>query len=276
MLVFGIVLLVLFGLYENFLAPKSFLPISLLLDRTVLGSCIYAALAFVSFYIWDSYFYSFLIVVNNLSVTHASYVTNIYSIGSCAWGVIVGLLIRYSGRFKWLALWFGVPVSVLGVALMVRFRQPDVNIGFIVMCQILIALGGGTTVICEQIAVMAATTHQNVAVALAVQNAFASVGGAIGSSISAAVWTGVFPKRLAEYLPSETQGNLTEIYGSLVVQSSYPVRSATRSAIERAYGDAQKYMLSAGAAFLAVGIFAVIAWRDIGVKNNKQIRGVVL
>ncbi|KAF4548188.1 MFS siderochrome iron transporter 1-like protein [Elsinoe fawcettii] len=276
MLVFGIILLIIFGLYEKFLAPKSFLPIALLFDRTVFGSCVYGALAFVSFYIWNSYFYSFLIVVNGESIANASYIRNIYSIGSCFWAVIVGLLIKISGRFKALALFIGVPLSVLGVALMVAFRRPDVNIGYIVMCQIFIAFGGGTTVICQQIAVMAATTHQNIAVALAIQYAFASVGGAIGSSISAAVWTSVFPQRLQTYLPPESQGNFTQIYGDMTVQSSYAIGSPTRDAISRAYGDAQHYMLIAATCFLAFGWFFVLIWKDIGVKRNKQVKGLVV
>ncbi|THX77769.1 major facilitator superfamily transporter [Aureobasidium pullulans] len=275
MLVFGIIILILFGVYEKFFAPKSFLPIAMLSNRTVLGSSIYGALAFVSFYIWNSFFYSFLIVVNDLSISKAVLIRNIYTLGSCSWALIVGLLIRFSGRYKWLALYFGVPLSVLGVGLMVAFRQPDVNIGFIVMCQIFIALGGGTTVICQQVAVMAAVSHQEVAVALAIQYAFTSIGGAIGSSIAAAIWTGVYPARLQAYLPAESQANFTQIYGSIVVQSSYEMGSPTRNAIARSYGEAQRYMLIAATSFLAVGIFAVMIWHDINVKQKKQTKGHV-
>lgn len=276
MLVFGIVLLIIFGVYERFFAPKSFLPMGLLFNRTVFGSCVYAALAFISYYIWNSFFMSFLIVVNDQSVTHASYIANIYSIGACFWSVIVGLLIKASGRFKWLALYFGVPISVLGVALMVVFRQPSVNVGYIIMCQIFIAFGGGTTVICQQMAAMAATDHQRVAVVLAIQYAFASIGGAIGQSISAAIWTGVFPDRLMRYLPEDAMEDFALIYGDMTVQSSYPVGSPTRTAITQAYGDSQRYMLIAATCFLAVGWFFVLMWRDISVKHNKQVRGNVV
>jgi MFS family permease len=275
MLVFGILLLIIFGLYERFFAPKSFLPMGMLFDRTVFGSCVYAALAFASFYIWNSYFFSFLVVVQNQTITHASYITNIYSIGSCFWAVIVGLLIRYSGRFKWLPLYFGVPMSVLGVALMVVFRQPNVNIGYIIMCQIFIAFGGGTTVITQQLAATAAVDHGSVAVVLAIQYAFANVGGAIGQSISAAIWTGVFPDRLMRYLPEDAIENFASIYGDMTVQSSYPWGSPARSAINQAYGDAQHYMLIGGACFLAFGFFFVLIWRDISVKHSKQTKGNV-
>ncbi|EAS36082.1 siderophore iron transporter [Coccidioides immitis RS] len=276
LIIFGGLLVIAFALYEKLFAPVTFIPFDLLTDRTVLGACILAGVLFVSFYIWNSFFFSFLLVVNNLSVTHASYIRNIYSIGSCLWAIVVGILIRWSGRFKWLAVWFGVPFTILGVGLMIRFRQPDVNVGYIVMCQIFIAFAGGTLVICEQMAVMAATSHQFVAVVLAIEGMFSHIGGAVGSTIATAVWTGVFPKKLAEYLPPESQGNLTAIYGDVAIQSSYPVGSPTRNAINRAYGDAQKYMLIAATAILSLAVVSTAVWRDIKVKDFKQVKGRVV
>ncbi|KAK4154110.1 major facilitator superfamily domain-containing protein [Chaetomidium leptoderma] len=274
--VVGGLLLIGFALYEKFVAPKTFIPYELLMDRTVLGACILAGVLFISFFIWDSYFSSFLQVVNGLNMTHTSYITNIYSIGSCFWSLVVGLLIRVTGRFKWLALYFGVPVTILGVGLMIAFRQPDVNIGYIVMCQIFIAVSGGTLVICEQMAVMAATTHQYIAVVLAVEAMFANVGGAIGSTVASAIWNGVFPQRLAEHLPAESQGNLTGIVASLPTQLSYPIGSPTRTAIQRAYGDAQRIMLIASTVVQVISIAAVVVWRDIKVKDFKQVKGLVV
>jgi MFS family permease len=276
MVVIGGLMLIAFGLYEKYLAPKTFIPWSLLTNRTVIGACILAATLFVEFYIWDSYFSSFLQVVNNLSVTKASYVVNIYSIGSCFWALVVGSLIRYTGRFKWLALYFGVPVTILGVGLMIKFRQPDTNVGFLVMCQIFIAFGGGTLVICEEIAVMAATSHQYIAVVLAVEGMFANVGGAIGSTIAGAIWTGTFPNKLAEYLPADAQANLTDIYESLDVQISYEWGSETRNAIAHAYGESQRYMLIAATTILILALVSVAVWRDIQVKDFKQTKGRVV
>ncbi|RPA75052.1 siderophore iron transporter [Ascobolus immersus RN42] len=274
-LVFGVLLLVGFVVFERYFAPVTFIPYELLLDRSVVGACILAATLFVSFYIWNSYFYSFNIVVMNQSITNASYIGNIYTIGSCFASLIVGLLIRWSGRIKWIALYFGVPVTILGVGLMMQFRQPGENIGYVVMCQIFIAFSGGACVITEQMIAMAATTHQYVAVVLAVEGMFSSVGGAIGSTIAAAVWQHVFPQKLREYLPESAQANVTDIAGSMIIQTSYAIGTPERDAINRAYGDAQRDMLIAATAVLAIGMAGVIAWRDIKVKNFKQVKGTV-
>ncbi|KAK0612108.1 hypothetical protein B0T14DRAFT_595618 [Immersiella caudata] len=240
-LVTGFVLLILFVVWEKYFAPKTFIPYSLLKDCTVLGDCILAGTLFISFYIWDSYFFSFLQTVVYLEITPASYVMNIYSIGSCFWSIIVGLVIRYNGRFKPVALYFSIPLTILGISLMLRFRT-------------------------KGIAAMAATTHQYIAVVLAVESMFASVGGAVGSTVAAAIWNGIFPQRLMEYLPAETKGNFTETHGSLVVQRSFPMGTPTKSAINSAYSEAQKWMLIASTAIQAVSIAS----------GFKQVKGLVV
>jgi hypothetical protein len=90
----------------------------------------------------------------NQTVTEATYKSSIYNMGPCFWCLVFGAILRHNGRLKWWAICFGVPLTVLRVGLMIRFRQPPSNIGYIVMCQIFIAFGGGTPVICEQMTVI--------------------------------------------------------------------------------------------------------------------------
>lgn len=269
-LVIGFSMLIAFVLYERFAAPKTFIPYRLLKNRTILGANILSGLLFVGFFLWNTYFSSFLQVVNGLNLDEATYVTNIYTVGSCLFSLVVGIVIRISGRYKWVALYFGVPVTVLGVGLMIHFRQPDESVGFVILSQLLIAFAGGACVITEQIAAMAATEHQYIAVVLALEGMFTSVGGGIGSSIAAAIWTDVFPAKLLEHLPEDSKLNAVAIYGSLTTQLSYAKGTPTRVAIEKAYGDSQKVMCIAATGTLALGLAAVMIWRDIQVKDLKQ------
>lgn len=276
MLVFGVVLLGVFVAYEKLVAPVQFFPYRLCLDRTIMGSMVLTAVMFIAYFIWDNFFLSFLQVVMNLTVTEATYVGKIFNIGSCLWGIVVGILVRWSGRFKWLAAYFAIPLTFLGTGLMIHFRQPGADIGYVVMCQIFIAFAGGTIVICQSMAAMASVTHQHIAVILAIQAMFSSIGASIGSTVASALWTGIFPNRLGRYLPPESQGNLTTIYGDLVTQLSYPVGSPTRDAIVRAYGDTQRLMLISSLGVLALAVPAVLVWRDIKVKDFKQVKGTVV
>lgn len=113
---------------------------------------------------------------------------------------------------------------------------------------------------------------------LAIEGMFSSIGGAIGSTVSSAIWQGIFPERLQRYLPEEIASNATAyglIYADIVTQLSYEVGSPTRHAIERAYGDAQRLMLVASSVILVGAIFSVIVWRDIKVTDFKQVKGRV-
>ena len=122
MIVFGVACFIGFAIWERFGAPVTLLPFDLMRDRTIIGGNLLAAVIFFGFYMWNGMFPSFLQVVSNLSFTEATYVSNIYSVGSCLWAFVAGLMIHRSGRFKCQALYFGVPVTILGAGLMIHFR----------------------------------------------------------------------------------------------------------------------------------------------------------
>ncbi|ORY64782.1 uncharacterized protein BCR38DRAFT_341994 [Pseudomassariella vexata] len=274
-LIFGGLLVITFVVWEKYFAPITFLPWPLLKNRTVFFTFTMVASLYCSWYLWDTYFYSFLIVVFNESVTNATYIGNIYTIGSVFWALVMGVIIRYNGRLKWPAVYFGVPMTILGVGLMIHFRQPDVNIGFIVMCHIFIAFGGGTLVICEQMTVMAVSAHQNIPAILAIEGLVARIGGAVGYAMAAGMWTGIFPKKLAKYLPADAQADLVSIYGDLTVQSSYPIGSPTRDAINRSYGETQRYMLITSVCLYSITWGSTFMWENINVKKVKPYDGLM-
>ncbi|KIW91342.1 uncharacterized protein Z519_08238 [Cladophialophora bantiana CBS 173.52] len=275
MLVLGVVLIITFVIWEKFFVSTTFMPYSLLLDRTVFGACILSATLFISYYCWASFLSSFLQVVNGLSVSDASYVQQTYTVCSVLCSVGVGAFIHYTGRFKPVCLFVGMPLSILGIGLMINFLGPSGNIGYIVMCQIFISVGSGIVVICDEIAILAATSHQHTAVCIAVLSMFASVGGAIGLTIASAIWQDTFPKKLADYLPAKDLPNLLLIYTDLSTQLSYPMGSDTRLAIQRAYADAQKMLLTAGTAVWVAGVIGVLMWRNINVIGIQQTKGHV-
>jgi hypothetical protein len=122
---------------------------------------------------------------------------------------------------------------------------------------------------------MAAGAHQHIAVLLAIDSLFSYIGGAVGATVSSAIWTKVFPEKLLLYLPPEELPNFLMIYGDLETETSYPVGSLTRTAIQHAYGDAQRMMLIAGTSLWILGLGAVLMWRDIQLKGLKQVKGHV-
>jgi MFS family permease len=276
MFTFGVLLTISFVLYEKYLAPVTFVPHRLLSDRTVIGAFSMATSLFTCYFVWESYFGSFLQVVSGLSIINTSYFFSIFSVGAPVVSLVAGLLIGHTGRFKWLALYFACPLIILGSGLMILFRRPGIKIGYIIMCQVFMAIAGGALSITGNVAVMAAVSHQHVAVILAMFGMFSYIGAAVGSTIAAAIRTSVFPEALLRFLPEEYKKDYRSIYASLTKQLSYPTGTPARYGIQLAYAESQKYMLIAATALQLVSLLGVLAWRDITVKDIKQVKGLVL
>ncbi|KAI2477558.1 Siderophore iron transporter mirB [Pyrenophora tritici-repentis] len=269
-LVFGALLIVAFGLWEKYGATVTFIPWPLLKNRTVIFTYTMAGSLYIGWYCWDSYFYSLLVVLFNQTPVHATWIANIYTMGSCFICILYGVALRYYGKLKIYSLFWGVPLTMLGVGLMIKFRQPDENIGYIVMCMLFISFGGGVLVVSEQTTLMAVSKQQDFPALLAVESMIIAIGSAIGSTVAGAIWTGVFPARLKANLPASALDNITNIYGNIDVQSGYPVGSPARDAINLSYGQTQKYMLISAVCVYCMTLFSVALWQNVDVRTMKQ------
>ncbi|KAL1836789.1 hypothetical protein VTJ49DRAFT_4646 [Mycothermus thermophilus] len=274
MIIVGFFVLVAFIVYEWKFSPRPMINFKVLSDRTVIGACLLAATYQISYYCWAYYFSSFLQVVNNLSVSEAGYVDNTFSVVSGVLLFIVGFAIRKTGYFKWL-LYIAVPLYILAQGLMIYFRRPHQSVGFLIMCEVFISIGGAIFIIIQQVAVLAAVDHQHVAVALSLIYVTGTTGGAIGATISGSIWTNTFHHALEKFLPESAKENIWDIYADLTVQLSYDWDSPTRLAIQEAYGYSQTRMLTAGTSFMVLAFVAVALMRNINVGKIAQTKGMV-
>ncbi|KAK0732140.1 major facilitator superfamily domain-containing protein [Lasiosphaeris hirsuta] len=274
MIVVGLVVLAAFVVNEIWLAPKPMLNFSLLSDRTVIGACLLSLTYQISYYCWANYFTSFLQVVNNVSLAEAGYISNTFNVVSGVLLLLVGLAIRKTGYFKWL-LYIAVPLYVLSQGLMIYFRQPGQNVGYLIMCQVFTSFGGSIFIIIQQVAVLAAVDHQHVSAALALLYVVGTTGGAIGATVSGSIWTNTFPGALERLLPEDALENFDAIYGDLDTQLSYEIGSETRLAIQEAYGYAQTRMLAAGTAIIALTFLWILLIKNINVSKIVQSKGNV-
>lgn len=158
---------------------------------------------------------------------------------------------------------------------MLKFRMPGTNVAYVVMCEVFTSLAGGTLAQVQQIAVMSTVPHRDVAVALAVLALVTAVGGAIGQSISGAIWTNTLPGLLRSYLPEELKADWATIYGDVETQLGYIWGSPAREAIVRAYGETQKYMLIASLASSAGSLVWVSILKNERLSDKQQTKGVI-
>jgi len=272
MLVVGLVMLIAFGFVQRYLSPKPVIPYNLLVSRSVLGACLLSVTYQVSAYCYKSYFTSFLQVVFDVSLSEAGYIDGSWDIISGVFLIVVGIAIRKTGYFKWL-LWIFVPVYMLGSGLLIYFRQPGMNVGFIVMCQVFLAMGGGTIIVCQQVGVLATSTHNNAAAVLGLLGVFGNIGGSVGNAISGAIWTHTLPGALQRTLPADVDWE--EVYNSLDVQTDYPMGSEIRTAIMNAYAESQRNLVIAGTAIMALALVWTLMIKNTNLAKVEQVKGML-
>lgn len=262
----------LFAVWEKMFAPVQFLPWNHLTDRTILGGSLVYGFMFTSIYCWDTYYGSYLQVVNNQSITTSGYILNAFSLGAAFLSPFIGMAARYTGNYKYIGA-IGMPLMIIGTGLLIKFRRPDTSTGLLVCGQLLNGFGSGFLSLCSQMAVMAPVTHQEVAVVLAIYGLFGSIGASIGETIAGALWTNELPKAMYNALPADSKNMTSEIYDSLIVQLSYPIGSPIRDAIIEAYASVMHKMVIAGAVFMVPTVLSVLLWRNINLRKIEEEKG---
>ncbi|KAL2797000.1 major facilitator superfamily domain-containing protein [Aspergillus keveii] len=273
MLVLGVVLFPAFYLYEAYIAPVQFLPFKYLKQGTIIGSALLYGLMFLSTFTWNGYYGSYLQVVHRLSLKNANYVLNAYSLTSTVFAPLIGAVIAYTGNFKWTA-YTGVPIMLLGTALIIPFRSPGTNPGVLALTQILVGLGSGFFTVCSSLAIMAPVTHQYIAVTNALGGLFGGVGAGIGLAIAGALWNNLLPQELYNRLPESQKANSRTIFGDMVLQMSFADGTPERDAIVDSYAHVMRLMVIAGAALMPLCLASIVVWKNINVKEVEEKRGI--
>ncbi|OGE52780.1 hypothetical protein PENARI_c009G11348 [Penicillium arizonense] len=272
LIVIGFCMFFVFAAWEKWCARTHFIRYELIKRPTILGACLLAAVLFFSFELWDQYFYNFILMSYNIPAVQAGYMLQIYNVGSCFFSPIIGAIIWATARFKYICLFFGAPLMILGSGLMIYFRGSEHGIGYVVMCQIFIAFAGGTLVIGEDMAVMVAGGREGTPMMLALIGLFSNIGGAIGLAVGAAIYNNVFVDTLASQLPDNLKGNATQIYfDGIDVQTTYPWGSTLHTAVAYTWGYAQRMNCIASTCILVLAFPCIMVWKNynVNVKQNK-------
>jgi hypothetical protein len=219
------------------------------------------------------FYSSYLQLVFDLSIARAGYIVNIYSLVSCAWAVAISITFKYTDTYRWAGFVF-IPIQILMAGLLIHFRQPGTHIALLVMVEVLNGMGGAVLFQIENAAVMASVPHEHIATGLALLSMLTSVGGAVGQSVSGAIWTNIVPKKLVEYLPDDKKRLAPAIYADLGKQLSYPLGSPEREAMIRAASEAQMIMLIVGTCALVPCLAWMALLKNLRLSEHGNEKGL--
>jgi len=191
------------------------------------------------------YFQSYIQIVQGKSAVTAGNIVRVFSFTSTISSVVVSLMIKYTAHYKYYVT-LGAVIYILGLGLMLEYREEGASTATLIGTQIAVGIGGGFLNVPVQLGVQASASHQQVAAATTVWLTILEVGGAVGSAISGAIWSTYVPSKLQAYLPADVPS--APIFASFLVAGNYtmyPAGTPERVAINRAYQETMRYLLIA-------------------------------
>ncbi|PSS03712.1 hypothetical protein PHLCEN_2v3966 [Hermanssonia centrifuga] len=269
MLVIGIVLLFVFSVWETWFAKRPVVPLRFLRNRSFIGAAWIGFFDFVSFYLTNTYLYSFVLVVKPWSLINVTYFTSTQTVALTVFGIMAGVIMRFTHRYKWL-LFTGLCIRLLGVGLMIHTRGANSSDAEIVWTQLLQGIGGGFASVTTQVGAQASVPHADVAVITAIVLLWTEIGGSVGSAIAGAVWANVMPEKLAKYLPQLSEADRSTLFGSITSVTEYPRGNPIREGVISAYDDTMKILCIAATCISVIPILFSLIMPDwyLGDKQN--------
>lgn len=159
MIIIGGLCFIGFIVYELKVPQYPILSIHLAKSRTVAAGCLIESIVFLNFYLWQPYYYSFIVVVNNQSPKAATNIITAQSVSTAVVGMLAAFLVKFTGRCKWVII-AGSGVKLVGAGLMLRYSNTEASTTQILFSQIISGAGTGMISIVAQTAVQAVAKHQ--------------------------------------------------------------------------------------------------------------------
>ncbi|TFK94589.1 MFS general substrate transporter [Polyporus arcularius HHB13444] len=234
MFVVGGIVLIAYTYWEIYVTAHPIMP-KRIWNRTFIMCVIIDALYYFGGYLGDTYFSSWVYVVKDWSFRDYTFFNNTLTVGLCFFGIVAGLLMRITHRYKYIQV-TGLCIRSLGLGLRLHTSIKGNPTAELVMTQILISMGGAFSVVGSQVASQASVPHTDMATAISLLGMLTNLGGAIGSAVAAAVWGHEMPKNLTKELGGILSAEQIEaIYGSITTARDQP--DNIRTGVIKAYND---------------------------------------
>lgn len=142
----GFVILLMFIAYEIYFAPKPLMPPRILYNRTFLLACTIDICYFMSGFLRSTYYGSYTYIITDLSLVEWGYFNNLSTCILSFFGILCGLWLRYTHRYKLLQL-SGLLLRLLGMGLTFYARGDKATLANLIITQFLVYIGGACSVV---------------------------------------------------------------------------------------------------------------------------------
>ncbi|KAF5121157.1 Siderophore iron transporter 3 [Metarhizium anisopliae] len=282
MLVVGFVCLILFALFEVFLAPKPIMTKRILKNRAFIAGVMIHTFNQMASSVRNTYFSSYIFIIKDWTVYQWTSFLGITTMGLCLVGPVVGLVHRVSHRYKTVMV-IGAAAKILGYGILI---QPSGNMtqdtARLVAAQLIFCLASLNNV-GARVGVQASVPHEDVASIISIITLWSTLGSSVGSAIASAIWTNQMLDQMRDELPGVPDKTISTIYGNIkTLRTKYAFMDPIRQGSIRAYAIVNGYITIASICLAVVPLIASLFMpnyylgKQQNAVNNKGLDGEVV
>ncbi|CAI7603243.1 unnamed protein product [Penicillium pancosmium] len=254
MMAVGGILLIAYVVYEIFWARVPSAPRRLVFNKTFVMAVIIDSTYMLAGNLRGLYWSSYVYIAKPWSYQDWVYYGNTMTLALCIAGPFVGLLQRWTHRYKAIQI-TGLCIKIIGIGTMLQGDMATDNTAAMVLSMILVGFGGSMSVVGSRVASEASVPHQDVALVISLLSLWSKVGSAIGSAIVVVIWSSQMPSQLRTHLPTTaTEVDVMKLFGQITLIRSYEFDDPMRVGAIVAYRRALYYCIAPalGIAFIAL------------------------
>ncbi|KAH8597142.1 hypothetical protein B0O99DRAFT_508405 [Bisporella sp. PMI_857] len=189
--------------WENRVAKHPFFPLRYVLHRTI-------GLAFLLYFTdCHEFLYNWALIAQGFTIMQATNLSFVNSVLTFLTGIIFGLIMWKTRTYKWWIM-AGCAIRLIGYGVMFRIRNAHPTMAELFIVQVIQGIGDGIVQTGGYVAATVNVPHAETATMAALIVMAGTLGSAVGSAISGAIYTGTFREELAKQLGSRSTPELIE------------------------------------------------------------------
>ncbi|KAI1391768.1 MFS general substrate transporter [Hypoxylon trugodes] len=237
----GAVLLIILPFYEHYLAKHPVVPPHYFANHTIFLCCLLIALDSVGFSATHTYIYAWVTVARGLDARDATFFTYTNGVTQCLVGILAGLAMAKTRRYKWVCV-LGAVVRLVGYGVMLRLRGSENSIAEIFVVQLIQGIGSGMVSSTLLIPAQAVVSHAEMPQMTALVVCFAFVGSSVGSCIAGGIYTGLIETQLWRYLGNGATAEMVAELANSITGVVPDWGTPDRMAVNLAFTEVMKYI----------------------------------
>ncbi|KAJ5533561.1 siderochrome-iron transporter [Penicillium frequentans] len=237
----GAVMLIVFPFYETLVSRYPFMPPSYFKNPTISLCLFLIATDSIGFACTHTYLYTWATVARNFSARNATFYNSTNGVMQCLSGIIAGVLMLWTRRYKWLIV-VGAVVRLIGYGVMIRLRGASNSMFELFFVQIIQGIGSGIMQTNLLVPAQISVPHGQMPQITALVVCFSFLGSSVGACIAGGIYTNTIGEALKNRLGNEATAALIQTLSNSITGVAPAWGSPERIAVNLAFSDVLRYM----------------------------------